>query len=159
MNEEQEQKSEPAWCIAANIVHERDYGPGGVEKRRGTKQFAPGAKVYIVNFNRGFRANITVIGRQRKSHRYITLITEPKWLVNWRVELVYSPYVLKALLGSECYMPAPPRSIFPWKHQLQPDWPGSPAAKALAEHYIEDAKKYFPSASHTQSPGTRPSDQ
>ena len=30
---------EPIWLITANVVKERDYGPGGTEKRGGTKHF------------------------------------------------------------------------------------------------------------------------
>ncbi|MGC9666090.1 hypothetical protein ACNTMW_05970 [Planosporangium sp. 12N6] len=33
----------PVWCIVANVVDERSYGPGGAERRRGLKLFWPGA--------------------------------------------------------------------------------------------------------------------
>jgi hypothetical protein len=36
----------PVWCPVANVVRERTYGPGGKEIRRGSKHFAPGAKLY-----------------------------------------------------------------------------------------------------------------
>jgi len=66
--------SEPAWCVAANVIMERDYGPGGVEKRRGTKHFAPGAKVFVYDFFWGMGGeSVTVMGRHRKSHRFIQL--------------------------------------------------------------------------------------
>jgi hypothetical protein len=38
----------PVWCVVANMVAERSYGLGGVERRRRTKHFAPGAKVYCL---------------------------------------------------------------------------------------------------------------
>jgi len=90
--------SDPAWCVAANVVMERPYGPGGVEKRRGTKHFAPGAKVYVYDFFWGMGGeSVTVMGRHRKTHRYIQLSMRAKHLANWRAELVYSPAVAKVI--------------------------------------------------------------
>src|SRR5688500_14907210 len=64
----------PVWCVAANVVTEREYGPGGAEKRRGTRHFAPGAKVFVFNFFWGTGGErVTVIGRHRRSHRFIRL--------------------------------------------------------------------------------------
>ena len=54
--------------MVANVVHERPYGPEGAEIRRGTKHFAPGAKVYVFSFFWGMGGEqVTVIGRHRKS--------------------------------------------------------------------------------------------
>ncbi|WP_257388913.1 hypothetical protein [Tahibacter caeni] len=89
----------PVWCVAANIVHERAYGPGGAEKRRGTRQFAPGAKVYVFSYFWGMGGDmVTVVGRQRKTKRYITLSMRADHLANWRAELVYSPHVIRQIL-------------------------------------------------------------
>jgi len=90
--------SDPAWCVAANVVMERPYGPGGVEKRRGTKHFAPGAKVYVYGFFWGMGGErVTVMGRHRKTHRFIQLNMNAKHLANWRAELVHSPAVAKVI--------------------------------------------------------------
>lgn len=90
--------SDPAWCVVANVVMERPYGPGGAEKRRGTKHFAPGAKVYVYEFFWGVAGeSVTVMGRHRKSHRFIQLSMPAKHLANWRAELVYSPSVAKVI--------------------------------------------------------------
>lgn len=87
---------EPVWCVVANVVMERTYGPGGAERRSGTKHFAPGAKVYVVGFFWGTGGErVTVVGRHRKSHRFITLAMEAEHLANWRAELVYSPHVIE----------------------------------------------------------------
>jgi hypothetical protein len=51
MHDSSENALSSVWCIVANIVHERPYGPGGQEVRRGTKHFAPGAKVVILDFS------------------------------------------------------------------------------------------------------------
>ncbi len=86
----------PVWCVAANVLIERGYGPGGAEKRRGPKHFAPGAKVFVYEFFWGMGGeSVTVIGRHRKSHRFIRLTMPAKHLANWRAELVYSPYVAR----------------------------------------------------------------
>lgn len=88
----------PVWCVAANVRRECDYGPDGVEKRRGTKQLAPGAKVFVYYFYwRKGGERVIVIGRQRKSHRYIRLTMPAKHLIHWRAELVYSPYIARQI--------------------------------------------------------------
>jgi hypothetical protein len=77
---------------------ERPYGSGGAEKRRGTKHFAPGAKVYVYDFFWGVGGeSVTVMGRHRKSRRFIQLSMPAKHLANWRAELAYSPAVAKVI--------------------------------------------------------------
>lgn len=89
----------PVWCVAANVVRERPYGPGGGAVRRGTKHFAPGAKVFVFDFYWGMGGEqVTVVGRHRKSKRYITLTMRTAHLANWRAELVYSPHVIRQVL-------------------------------------------------------------
>ena len=91
---------QPVWCVVANVVIERPYGPGGAEVRDGTKHFAPGAKVHVVNFFWGMGGEaVTVVGRHRKSKRYITLVMQADHLANWRAELVYSPHVIGQVLA------------------------------------------------------------
>jgi len=103
--------SAPVWCVAANVVMERGYGPGGAETLRGTKHFAPGAKVFVYNFFWGVGGEtVTVIGRHRKSHRYIRLSMPAKHLANWRAELVYSPSIAKQVRDSSEFGPLPPES-------------------------------------------------
>jgi hypothetical protein len=77
---------------------ERPYCPGGIEKRPGTKHFAPGAKVYVYDFFWGMGGErVTVMGRHRKSHRFVQLCMRAKHLANWRPELVYNPAVAKVI--------------------------------------------------------------
>lgn len=96
MDDSQSPTPEPVWCVVANVVMERAYGPGGAERRSGTKHFAPGARVYVVGFYWGTGGeSVTVVGRHRKSHRFITLDMRSRHLANWRAELVYSPYVIE----------------------------------------------------------------
>jgi hypothetical protein len=88
----------PFWCVAASIVEERVYGPSGSWRSRGTKHFLPGAKIYIVSSYWGMGSEtVTVVGRHRRSHRYITIDLAISCLTNLRVELVYSPYVIEQI--------------------------------------------------------------
>lgn len=88
----------PIWAPVANIVEERPYGPGGAETRQGTRHFQPGAKVYVSTRLGHFkRMSFQVIGRHRASHRYVTMVVSAAWLTRWRVELVYSPYVIEEI--------------------------------------------------------------
>ena len=83
----------PVWAVAANIVQEHLLG---VEKelKRGTKHFRPGAKVYIVQ--EGWDENAEVVGHSRGGRR-IKIWLRRAYLENFRVELVYSPAVIKRL--------------------------------------------------------------
>jgi hypothetical protein len=98
MTEENRPEIAPVWCAVANIVMERDYGPRGAEKRSGTKHFSAGAKVYILYHFWGMGGEqVTVVGRHRGSHRYVTMTIASKWLTNWRTQLVYSPHMIKLI--------------------------------------------------------------
>jgi len=113
---------ETAWCAVANVVMEREYGPGGVEKRSGTKHFPAGSKVYILRHFGGMGGErVTVVGRHRGSHRYVTMTISSKWLANWRTELVYSPHVIMLITTGGEY----PRAK-----------PGGEAAKIRAEEIV-----------------------
>lgn len=88
----------PVWCVVANMIRERPYGPGGRDIRRGSKHFAPGARLYCYPalWGDGYE-RIQVIGRHRATHRYVKMIVSEKWLTNWRVQLVYSPHLIREL--------------------------------------------------------------
>jgi hypothetical protein len=98
MTKENRPEIDPAWCTVANVVMERNYGSGVVEKRPGTKHFPAGSKVYILHHFWGMGGEqVTVIGRHRGSHRYVTMTISSKWLANWRAELVYSPHIIRLI--------------------------------------------------------------
>ena len=80
------------------MVSGRQHGPGGKETRRGSKHFAPGAKLYCFPalWGDGYE-QIQVLGRHRATHRYVKMIVNEKWLTNWRVQLAYSPHVIREL--------------------------------------------------------------
>lgn len=130
----------PAWCLVANVVAERRTGPGGGTVRRGTKHFAPSAKVYCLpplwdsyHKVRGVD-HILVVGRHRRSHRYMALVMPTEWLTNWRVQLVYSPTVIQCMVHAV-------RERRIWLDPTDDDlcamkvmWDGSADSKARAEH-------------------------
>lgn len=128
----------PVWCVAANVVLERDYG-GGRERRQGTKHFAPGAKVFVYLFFWGMGGEtVKVIGRHRKSRRYIRLAMPANHLANWRAELAYSPYVIKQVRR---------------EGEFSRFRPGSTEAKLRA---VEIAAVYMKQGGRTQPFVTRP---
>ncbi len=87
------------WCLVGNIVEERPYGEGGKETRRGTKHFAPGAKVYCLPavFTGYGGEPFLAIGRHRKSGRFISLLIRREWVTNLRAKLVYHPEVVRLI--------------------------------------------------------------
>jgi hypothetical protein len=88
----------PIWCVVANIRKEIPYGPGGKETRRGTRKFHGGAKVYVVDAFWGMAGErVTVIGHYR-GKQYITCVVRNLVLENLRVELVYSPAVIRQII-------------------------------------------------------------
>ncbi len=116
---------ENAWCAVANVVMEREYGPGGVEKRSGTKHFPAGSKVYILHHFWGMGGErVTVVGRHRGSHRYVTMTISSEWLANWRTELVYSPHIIRLIKTCGEYS------------KYSRAKPGGEAAKSRAEEIV-----------------------
>ncbi len=87
--------TEPLWCVVANVVGERPYGPGGAELRSGTKHFRPGAKLYIIDAYAGMCDKVIAIGHHRGSNRYCTMVVSVRHLKNFRVKLAYSPEVIQ----------------------------------------------------------------
>jgi hypothetical protein len=114
----EEDTSEPAFiiCYVANIVRERVFGPQH-EKRSGTRHFAPGAKVYIMNYlPYSLSGKKLVLGHHRVSHRLIGVIVRDEWLTNVRLKKVYDPHIV-ARVQREGWEQAPPRGwlTFPKK--------------------------------------------
>ena len=81
--------------LVGNVIDERPYGEGGKETRRGTKHFAPGAKVYCLPavYTKHGGDPLFAIGRHRKSGRFISLMIRREWVTNLRARLVYHPDV------------------------------------------------------------------
>jgi hypothetical protein len=88
----------PLWCAVANVVAVAPRGPGGELIREGTKHFKPGTKVYCFTAYWGTAGDrVRVVGRARKSHRWITVAMLSKLLCDARVKLCYEPAVLRRI--------------------------------------------------------------
>lgn len=87
------------WCVVANVVAEHPLGENR-EIRSGTKHFSAGTKVYCYPplWGDGYE-NIKVIGRHRGSRRPVEMVMPSKRLTNWRVKMVYSPFVVGRMMG------------------------------------------------------------
>ncbi|HRI26715.1 MAG TPA: hypothetical protein PK239_11555 [Chitinophagales bacterium] len=81
------------WCLVGNIIDEHYFGEHK-EVKRGTKHFLPNTKVYCFPslWGDGYE-DVKVIGRHRKSKTYISIIMPSKYITNWRIQKVYSPYI------------------------------------------------------------------
>jgi hypothetical protein len=90
-----------AWSVVANVADEVARGEGGLDIRRGLKHFSGGAKVWVVPPQWGDGGErVWVVGRHRKSKKYIAIIMESRFLSNFRVCGVYSPTVYRLLTES-----------------------------------------------------------
>ncbi len=98
---------ESCWTAVANIVRERPYGPGGTETRRGTKHFAPGAKVYIIDWYAGMCERIIVVGQHRSAKDFVTLVIDVKLVENLRSKVCYHPGVIAKIKEhyAQAYVP------------------------------------------------------
>lgn len=98
----------PIWSLVANVVGSRRYGPGGAETRRGVKIFTGGAKVYLAGRFHCADA-LPVVGLSRHPHRLVNAVVHARFLTDWRVRLVYSPAVLRALTTADVGLDLPYR--------------------------------------------------
>lgn len=85
------------WCLIGNIVDKHPVGTDQ-EIKHGTKHFSPNTKVYCfpVQWGDGYE-NIKVIGRHRKTRRNVCMIVPAKLVTNWRIQKVYTPYILNVM--------------------------------------------------------------
>ncbi len=86
------------WCLVGNVIEEHYFGEQK-EIRRGTKHFSPGTKLYCfpAKWGDGYE-KIIVIGRSRKTNRFVTVILPARFIGNWRLQKVYDPFVKKRML-------------------------------------------------------------
>jgi hypothetical protein len=97
--------AESIWCVVANVVAERPYGPGGAETRSGAKHFRPGAKLHIIGAHTGTCETVVAIGHHRGSNQYCRMVVPVRHLENFRVKLAYSPEVIR--LANEYFATGP----------------------------------------------------
>ncbi len=85
------------WCLVGNVIDLHLSGKDQ-ELMHGTKHFTPNTKVYCfpTRWGDGYE-NIKVIGRHRKSHRFISIVMPSKLIRNWRLQKVYNPFILNLM--------------------------------------------------------------
>ena len=90
------------WCLVANV---REYPVDDFfnvveKKRRGTKHFGPGTRVYVypVQWGDGWE-RMVVVGRKKGSRRLIRKIIDGYMLEDFRLKKVYSPTVISWMCG------------------------------------------------------------
>lgn len=89
------------WCLVGNIKEEHTHGEAHA-LRAGSKQFRPGAKVFINLVYGGMgHENILVIGTPRHTYQYIEIVTKRKYVERFRLQRVFKPAVLARMERSE----------------------------------------------------------
>ncbi len=89
------------WCPVANVTREsHPEGPNG-ELRLGLKHFSPGAKLYCYPQQWGDGGEkLRVLGRHRGGgSKLIDIVIATKHLIDWRVQKVFQPHVVRAMRG------------------------------------------------------------
>ena len=92
-----------AHCIVAKVAQETNQGEGGLEVRSGIRHFSAGAKVWVLppQWSRARHGGekVLVVGRHRgSSGRYVRYVVPRRHLTDFRVRMVYSPALMRALL-------------------------------------------------------------
>jgi hypothetical protein len=95
-----ETETEPlGWCVVANVATETANGPGGLEIRAGVRHFPAGAKVWVLPpmwANDSDR--LMVVGHHRgRGHRLVRVPVLWRHLTGFRVRMIYSPAVMRAI--------------------------------------------------------------
>lgn len=85
------------WCIVGNIKKEIPYGEGGADTKVGLRKFKGGAKVYIVGAFYGAAESIVVIGRHRKTAKFVNCIIPANTVEMLRVKKLYKPQIIEFL--------------------------------------------------------------
>ncbi len=96
---------EGIWCVVANVKGERPFGPDGVERRSGTRQFRAGTKVYIAGCYAGTCERVIGIGLHRQSRHFVTCVINVCHVENFQAKLVYQPRVMDIIRqDSRCFI-------------------------------------------------------
>ena len=132
------------WCLTANVrSHPVDELFNVCEKeRRGTKHFAPGARVYVypVQWGDGWE-RMVVVGKKRGSHRYIRKVMLGSMLENFRLKKVYSPSIINWMCGTGTEIP---NHGHPWGSGITFEgWDDSAQTKETIESMVDSHKRYL----------------
>lgn len=97
----------PVWCVRANVVPEREFGPLGFERKAGTKHFRGGARVWIIDAFFGMAETVIVVGHHRGGGRLVKMALHVRVLTDFKAALVYSPGVTNMLVEHHAPLHAP----------------------------------------------------
>ena len=90
------------WGVVANV---REY-PAGMPKdqaetrRKGTKHLAPGTLVWVMEPSWGWFDRMTVVGKEKGTHRYVRKVMGAEYLEHFRVKRTYSPTIISWMRGA-----------------------------------------------------------
>jgi hypothetical protein len=99
------ESSDGIWCVVANIVRERPFGPSGTETKFGTRQFRGGSKVYIAGAYVGMCDSVIAIGLHRHSRKFISCVVDVRLVENFRAKVAYHPKVQELIQNdSRCWI-------------------------------------------------------
>lgn len=89
------------WCLVGNAAETHEYGEDHIIKI-GTKQFMPGAKLYLapIQWGDGYE-KVVVIGKPRHKHGMIEIIMPREYITNYRLQKVFQPAVLERMEKSK----------------------------------------------------------
>jgi hypothetical protein len=87
------------WCLVANVTRQSHPAGQAGQESFGTKHFAPGTKIYC--FKPGWgdgMERLQVMGIPKEGGaKPIKLISSTRWFVDWRVEKVHWPAIVKEM--------------------------------------------------------------
>ncbi len=88
---------ESYWTAVANVVLARPVGAGGPPGRPASAHFAPGAKVYIIDWFPGTCSRVVIVGLHRRTKRMLKLVFAVELLENFRAQVCYVPAVIELI--------------------------------------------------------------
>jgi hypothetical protein len=95
-NIEPPDKRDFVWCPTAEVINAHVARKPYI--RRGTKDFAPGTRVYCFPVHQGYGYHkVVVTGIRRKGKKYVKVLMSPKYLKKWKVIKVYGKSLMKQL--------------------------------------------------------------
>lgn len=94
------------WCLVANVRRVMPLRDDGTRRPPGTRLFAPGAKLWLARTSLWDDAErLRVVGRHRKSHRYVEAYVKRSQLESFRARQYYD-FSVQRMLRSHPWDPA-----------------------------------------------------
>jgi hypothetical protein len=132
------------FCVVANVADETAHGEGGVDIRSGIQHFSAGSKVWVLPPQWGDGGDqLIVVGHHRgaRGRGYTRIVVPRRHLTHFRVQAIYKPALLRALLEPQDRYPTTPRMWLTRQEaeQFAAMWgePTMPAHLPDAPHWIQ----------------------